>query len=201
MSETAELQDQKPEGEQEQKINVDEISMELERLKQSNQRLLEESKTWKGKYQGIRSSVEQQETEKLQQSNDFKGLWEKSQKEIDDLKEMANSSKKAQLETSLKYEVAKNAKDADDMDILLAAIKAKKSDHLGYDRETSKWQGVDSAIEDLRKSNPGLFVSDRPGMINGRPQSAVPKEKTVEEKIAENPTAVLNDAITDLLKI
>jgi len=196
----AEKQEVKPEGEQEPKVDVDALVKRMESLESSNQRLLTESKSWKAKYQNVNSEVEKKQTEEMQQANDFKGLWEKSQVDIAELKDIVKDTKRSSLETTLKYEVAKNAKDAEDTDILLAAVKMKKKDLLGYDKETETWKGVDSAIDELRASNPGLFIQDKPGMINGRPKSTIPKEKTVEEQILEDPTAVLNEAITELLK-
>ncbi len=196
----AEQQVQKPEGEQEQRVDVGELTARLERLEKSNNRLLDESKSWKAKYQSVRSEVEEQQTQQMQEANDFKGLYEKTLEKAQSLEEMIKTEKKSALENTLKYEVAKNAKDAEDTDLLLAAIKLKKKDLLGYDGENGVWKGVDEAVDELRVSNPGLFVQDKPGMINGRPQSAVPKDKTVDELIDEDANSVLNIALKELLK-
>ncbi|MEE8323966.1 MAG: hypothetical protein V3R57_10120, partial [Candidatus Bathyarchaeia archaeon] len=138
-------------------------------------------------------------TQVLAEKNDFKVLWEKSQQEIGALKDELIDSKKNSLETALQFEVAKFGKDAEDTDILLAAVKTKKRDVLGFDKEAKKWQGVDVAVEELRKSNPGLFKSTVPGMETGRPGSAVEKEKTVEELINEDPMAVLKTQLAKIL--
>ena len=196
----AEEQLQQPEGEQEQTIDADALVQRLEKLENSNKRLLDESKSWKAKYQGVRTEVEQQQTEQMQEANDFKGLYEKMVDKVNILQDEIRSEKKGSLESTLKYEVAKNARDADDPDLLLAAIQLKKKDVVSYDREHGSWVGVDDAINDLRKTNPGLFSQDKPGMISGRPGSAVPKEKTVDEMITEDPNSVLNTALGQLLK-
>lgn len=197
---TAEEQVSKPEGEQEQKVDVEELMSKVERLEKSYNRVLDESKSWKAKYQGVKSEVEEQQTQQMHESNDFKGLYEKTLQKAQSLEEMIKAEKKSALENTLKYEVAKNARDAEDTDLLLAAIKLKKKDLLGYDGENGVWKGVDEAIDDLRVTNPGLFVQNKPGMVNGRPQSAVPKEKTVDELIDEDPNSVLNVALKELLK-
>lgn len=200
MSENVEGQDQTPEMEsKEPEVNVSELVSRVERMEQSNKRLLDESKTWKQKYQNVRSEQEEKETQVLAEKNDFKGLWEKSQQEIGALKDELIDSKKNSLETALQFEVAKFGKDAEDTDILLAAVKTKKRDVLGFDKEAKKWQGVDVAVEELRKSNPGLFKSTVPGMETGRPGSAVEKEKTVEELINEDPMAVLKTQLAKIL--
>jgi hypothetical protein len=172
----------------------------MERLEKSNQRLLDESKTWKARYQSIKSESEEKQTQQMQEANDFKGLYEKTLEKAKSLEEAVKLEKKTALENTLKYEVAKNAKDAEDTDLLLAAIKLKKKDLLGYDSDNGLWKGVDLAIDELRVSNPGLFVKDKPTMINGRPQSAVSKEKTMDELIMENPNSVLNSVLSELLK-
>ena len=196
----AEEQVSKPEGEQEPKIDVDELTAKVERLEKSYNRVLDESKSWKAKYQGVRSEVEEQQTQQMHESNDFKGLYEKTLEKANHLEEMIKSEKKSALENTLKYEVAKTARDAEDTDLLLAAIKLKKKDLLGFDSENGVWKGVGEAVEELRVSNPGLFVKEKPGMVNGRPQSAVPKDKTVDELIDEDANSVLNVALKELLK-
>lgn len=200
MSEVVEGQSTEPEKvEDKETVDVETLTQRLEALENSNQRLLSESKQWKNKYQSVRSEADKKEQEAMAQSNDFKGLYERSLSQIDELKNELVGEKKGKLETGLKYEVAKYGKDAEDMDILLAAVKTKKRDVVGYDTEADSWRGVDSAVDELRKSNPGLFRSSVPGMENGRPRAAVPKEQTIEEKIAESPNGVLEDALKALL--
>lgn len=196
----AEPQESKPEGEQGRDERLDEAWENIERLESSNRRLLDESKSWKTKYQGVQSKVEEQQTAQMQEKSDFKGLYENQLEKVETLQGELRSQQKNGLESTLKYEVAKYAKDAEDTDIVLAALKIKQKDLLGYDRESGTWKGVNDAVDALRVSNPGLFIKDKPGMINGRPQSAVPKDKTVDELIQENPNSVLTVALEELLK-
>lgn len=193
-------EEQKAPEQVKESMAAEELLARMERLEKSNQRLLDESKTWKAKYQSIKSESEEKQTQQMQEANDFKGLYEKTLEKAKSLEEAIKLEKKTALENTLKYEVAKNAKDAEDTDLLLAAIKLKKKDLLGYDSDNGLWKGVDLAIDELRVSNPGLFVKDKPTMINGRPQSAVTKEKTMDELILENPNSVLNSVLSELLK-
>ena len=172
----------------------------LDRLEQSNQRLLDESKSWKSKYQSVKSQAEERETEAMKQTNDFKGLYEKTLEQVDALKTGLVSEKKDNLEKTLRYQVASSAKDAEDMDLLVAAVKMKKKDLIAYNGDNGKYDGVDDAINDLRQTNPGLFSVNKPSMMGGRPGSAISKDKSHEERLAENPRAVLNDEIAELLK-
>lgn len=202
MSEAVEGHDTKPEGEQEQKtVNVDEVLGRLETLEKSNKRLLDESKTWKSKYQSVKSEVEEREHTQLRESNDFKGLYEKTLEQVSTLKDELKGVKMNSLETSLQYEVAKHAQDARDVDLLLNAVKTKKQGLLGYDKEANQWKGVDIAIDELRtdRNTDFLFKRDTPGHEDGRANAIVPKEKTIDEIIDEDPMAALRSVIGDVL--
>lgn len=179
--------------------DANELMERLERLESSNQRLLDESKSWKSKYQQTKAEIEQQETQKMQQSNDFKGLYEKAQQEINSLKATHEDERRNSLKATLKYEVAKNARDAEDVDLLISALTAKQGS-LAYDKESKHWEGVESAIGELRKEKPFLFSKERVGMANGRPADNPPKEKSAREKLAEDPNAMLNEVLSNFLK-
>jgi len=199
MSENVEGQDQQPEQVTEPAVDVEALVQRVEALENSKDRLLQESKQWKAKYQSVKTEAENKEHEAMAQNNDFKGLYEKTINQVEELKNQLVQEKKSKLEAGLKYEVAKHGKDAEDVDILLAAVKTKKRDVVGFDADAGAWQGVDSAIDELRKTNPGLFKHSVPGMETGRPNAALPKEKTIEERIVETPNGVLEDALKELL--
>lgn len=200
MSENVEGHDQVPEGDEVRKVqqvDVDALTERLEKLEQSNKRLLDESKSWKAKYQSVKSDVEERENQALKESNDFKGLYEKTLAQVEELKNNYHEVQKASFDTALKYEVAKHGSDAEDTDILLAAVKTKKRDLLGFDKDLKQWKGVDLAIDELRTSNPGLFRRNVPGLENGRPQTNVPKEQTLDDRIADDPMSVFKEVLKD----
>lgn len=203
MSEAVEGQNQMPEGEQarEQLPNVDVKGLisRLDQLEKSNARILDESKMWKSKYQSVRTEVEQKEKEVLEQNNDFKGLYERTLAQVNELKGQVTSLTEDKYGTALKYEVAKYGKDAEDMEILEAAVKTKKRDLVGIDKETGQWRGVDLAVEELRKSHPGLFSQMTPGHESGRPNAIVPQEKTLDERINEDPSGFLRESLKNFL--
>lgn len=199
MSENVEGHDAKSEGKEKEQVDTQDLVQRLEGLERSYNRVLDESKTWKSKYQNAKAEADKREHAQLEESNDFKGLYEKTLAQVDDLKTLVQQEKKSKLETSLKYEVAKHGKNARDLDILLAAVKTKKKDLLGYDAENEQWKGVDVAVEDLRRMGLGLFEDNTPGMESGRPQAIVPKEKTVDDLIEEDASAVLRDALKQIL--
>lgn len=175
-------------------VDVNEMMARLEKLESSNSRLLEESRTWKSRYQQTKAEIEQEKTQKMEQSNDFKGLYEKAQQELAAANQAREDEKKESLRATLKYEVAKNAKDAEDVDLLIAAITSKQGS-LAYDKENRHWEGVESVIGEIRKEKPFLFNRERVGLANGRPSNEAPKEKSAREKLAEDPNAMLNELL------
>ena len=179
-------------------IDVNELAQRVEQLESSKARLLEESKTWKSKYQSAKAEQEQKETQAMQESNDFKGLYEKAQQDVMELKQRIESDKTESLKSSLRYEVAKNAKDAQDVDLLVNVVAG--SDLIAYDHEAKQWKGITDAVGAARKEKSFLFDRERVGLANGRPANEPPKEKSVREKLAEDPNAVLNDVLGKFLK-
>jgi len=193
MSEQVEAQVPSPELDQNQNVDVSDLTSRLEALENSNKRLLEESKQWKSKYQTVRSEVDNREREALESQNDFKGLYERAMSEQEALKSQLTENKKKNLRTSLQYEVAKHGSDAQDVEILLAAVQTKKKDLIQYDNEDGSWKGIDLAVDELRKSHAGLFKQDLPGFESGRPSTVKVEEKTVSELLREDSNAVLKD--------
>jgi len=201
MSDQAEPQGQNPEqgnGGNEPQINVSELQARMERLESSNSRLLEESKAWKNKYQNVKSEAEERETLAMQESNDFKGLYEKAQNELAEMKQAQAEVKRDNLKSSLRYEVAKGAKDSLDVDMLVNYVAG--SEFIAYDQEAKQWKGIDDAIGAARKEKSFLFDRERVGMANGRPSDQPPKEKSARERLADDPKAVLNELLQTYVK-
>ena len=183
---------QTPDGEQ--ATSAEELQTRLDKLEAHNRNLTNDLKQWRDKAKTTRSEMEERENERLKEANDFKGLYEKSMEQINDLKSQINDEKKVNLKKSFHLEVAKHGADAQDPDLLVAALNSK-SDRVAYDKEANKWEGIPEAITELKTEKPFLFVSDKPSMVNSRPQAIQEKEKSIEEQIQENPGALLDMAI------
>jgi len=188
--------DKKPELEKKNDDAINSMTARLDQLESSNKRLLEESKAWKSKFQNVKSEVEQRETDQLKENDDFKGLYERKSQEVEDMKGELLSSRKSGLKSTLKYEVARHAKDAFDVDTVIYNL-SKKSDSFAYNKEESSWEGVGEAINDLRKDQDYLFSKDKISMETGRPAKV--KEKNTEQVIDENPSAALNSLLEKML--
>lgn len=174
----------------------DDVLSRLEKLESYNEKLLSETKQWRQKYKGLKTEVEEKDTMRMQEGNDFKGLYEKTLEELSVTKATVAEKERSAIKSSFKYEAAKYAPDTVDSELLIAALNSKKN-VVAYDSEEG-WKGIDSAIGELRKEKPYLFNSEKMGMINGRPQAVAVKEKTIEEALDEDTSGVLAGALSQL---
>ena len=185
---------QTPDGATEQTANVDELMSRLDKLEAHNRNLTADVKQWREKAKSARTEMESKETERMQEANDFKGLYEKSMEQINELRSQINDEKKVNLKKSFHLEVAKYGADAQDADLLVAALNSK-SDRVAYDKDANKWEGIPEAISELKSEKPFLFRQEQPTMVSSRPQQIVDKERTLEDEIRDNPSAVLDAAL------
>jgi hypothetical protein len=79
-----------------------------------------------------------------------------------------NKIKKATLKEKLKFDVASHAKDAIDINDVIQLLPR---DMIQIDEENLIVQGVDVAVEQLKKSKPHLFGNNKKGtgMVGSRP--------------------------------
>ena len=186
--------DQAPEGVAESNLDVNELMGRLDRLEAHNKNLTADVKQWREKAKSARSEMESKEMERMKDDNNFKGLYEKSMEQINELKSQINDEKKVNLKKSFHLEVAKHGADAQDADLLVAALNSK-GDRVAFDKDANKWEGISEAIAELKSEKPFLFKSEKPAMVNSRPQQIVDQERTWQDELKENPAALLDAAI------
>jgi len=185
-------QDEKP------TVDVEALMGRLDKLEAHNQNLSRDVKEWRTKYKGLKSEAEEKEVNEMQQSENFKGLYEKQQEKVLELQESMNSMRKNSLKSAFKYEVAKHAPDAQDTELLIAALQ-KKQDKFAYDNDNSKWEGIDSALDEVRSETPFLFKQEKVQMVNGRPAKITEeKPKTVDEMDKSEIMGSLKDDFAEL---
>lgn len=174
----------------------DDLLKEVERLRQSKERLLAESKAYKSKYQEMRSAVDKAEEDRLNASNDLTGLLELEKKKKEEAEEKYEKLRKDNYRKSLIVEVSKHAKDAHDVNDIFSNLN---SDLVKYNEETNSFDGVKENIEQLRSNKSYLFGSNEiPGQASGRPSPE--KQKTFEEIIKDDPKHALESVLGDFLK-
>lgn len=186
-------QDQQP-GEVTPEVDLDELISANEKLESYNQKLVNEAKQWRQKYKGLRNEVESQETKVLEETENYKGLWEKANQKAQTLESRVNDIKKQSAKTTLKYQVAKYAKDARDIDDVISAIN-RMPGSVVWNEESGEFEGLDDAIGTIRKDKEYLFDKEKVGFVGGRPGSIIEKEKPFEEKFKDDPDAVWEEAL------
>lgn len=159
----------KVEANAEAEVSIEQLMEEVGRLKQTNERILSESKDWKAKYQGIRGEVEQKEKHELESKEQWKELLEKERNEKFEIQDQLKGMRKKILGKSLKFELAKNAADAEDIDLLAQALPESM---VEINEENLTIGGIKDAVDHLRKEKPFLFKKQSaPKMVNERPQA------------------------------
>ena len=149
--------------------SADDLIARIEKLEATNNRLLTESKEYKTKYQKVRSEVESKERTELESKEEWKELLEKEREEKFRINEQLHSIKKNTLKSQLRFEIAKNAKDAYSIDDIARMIPMSD---LEVDEDNLSVHGVTEAIEKLRKEKTYLFQNEKTAkMVTERPSA------------------------------
>jgi len=152
---------------EEQEIDVKSMLERLNQLEGSNQRILEESKGWKSKYQGLRTDVEQREAKKLEESENWKELLEIEKNKAHELNGQLSHFKKESLKQKIHFEAARHASDAFDINDV---INNMPRDVLAIDEESLTVSGIEEAISLVKEKKPWLFDNKKAhGQTTSRP--------------------------------
>ena len=143
-----------------------ELIAKVERMESTNQRLLDESKDWKSKYQGMKSSQEEQERKRLEKNDDFKSLLEKEQEAKASLVKRLNSTEEKLFEKSINFEVRNLVPNAHDVNDIVSNLKFGQDD---IDMENFTVKNLAERIDDVIKSKPYLVKQSAPRMTNEMP--------------------------------
>ena len=182
----------------EQTIDVEALAKRVEQLESSKNRLLEESKSWKEKYQGLKGHVEKEQESKLTENEQWKELVEIEKNKRFELESKVKDLTTLTMQKDLQYKVASLAKDAHNVDDVVTAIS--RSGLLDIDKETGSIRGIEEAYNKVREEKPYYFnTAKKSGMSAGKPDNMLPKEKTLDEQIAEDPNAMLANVLKDLV--
>ena len=180
----AEVQNQNNDTVENNSGNTEDLLKRVEMLERTNTRLLEESKGYADKYRSLRDGVEKEKKQKLEQEENWKELLDIEKNKTHDLAQSLETTRKQVLMEKLHYEVAKHAKDAHNVDLV---IKAIPRDMISINEEDLSIKGVDDAISFLKEKESYLFDHKKStGQPSLRPSANSGKlsygEMTKEEK-------------------
>lgn len=178
-----------------QEFDVKKILAQMEQMQKTNERLLEESKTWKSKYKGLSTDVEQKQKADLEKTENWKDLLEIEKNQKMELKSQLQDTRKAVLQKELNFKVASVAKDAFDVNDIITSLP---KDILAIDEENLSVTGVEEAVNMVRENKPWLFQKEnKSGMSSARPAGDGGKRGYDELTDAEKEKA-FGDALSQL---
>jgi hypothetical protein len=179
-----------------QEFDAQSLLVRLEKLEGSNNRLLEESKTWKSKYKGLSSDVEAREKAELEKTENWKDLLEIEKNKRSEYEMQLKDTRKTVLQKELEFKVATMASDAIKV---TDVINALPRDMLTIDDEGLSISGVEEAVNHVRENNAHYFKSDnKTGMSSARPNGVTGK-KTYDEFSNEEKDLAFAKALEGLI--
>lgn len=162
-----------PQGEGQTTSTVQSGSLEdrLSQLEKTNQRLLNESKDYKTKYQSIKDEQDKKEKENLTQKENWKALLDKERQERDAERSQFQTFKKHNLSKLLEYEILKHAPDVQDVNLVKQALPVDMITAFEEDNEI-KFSGIKEGLEKIKKEKTFLFKAQNiPQMTSAKPGS------------------------------
>ncbi len=171
---------------------MESMQAKMQQLSNTNERLLNESKANKNKYQGLKAEVDAKEKQQLIDSENYKELLEIEQNKLFDNQEKMKALKKKVINANLRSEVAKYAKDAYDIDDIINSLP---KDMLNVDEENLIVNGIEEGVSQVRKNKSHLFnTGPKPhGMGQERPEGykEEKQELTLEDALKQGFNAKL----------
>ncbi len=176
------------------KVDVNSLQEQLNQLKQTNERLLNESKENKNKYRALRDEVEVKQQKNLEEDERWKELLDIEKNKNHEITSKLDSMINTALKKEVQFEVAKYASDAYDLNDIVSNLP---SDLVKVDKENLSVAGVQEAVAKIKEQKPHLFKPEKPAqMIGNRPTPGDMKPKTFKEM-----SSVEQDAeLVELLK-
>jgi hypothetical protein len=183
--------------EQSEQVDINKVMSDLDALKKSNERLLEESKDWKKKYQSVSTEKSSIEKQRLEKEGNFQQLLETEKSERLELEKKLKEREKTLLKTQARSLLAEFAKDAHDLGDLL---KLDEVSMIQYDEEnlTVIKDSVLKFVSTVKEKKPWMFGGNKiPSSASGVPTSA--PTKTVGEMNSNERLQLMKNSLKSIL--
>jgi hypothetical protein len=177
-------------------LDIAAIMARVEKLEGSNGRLLEESKAWKSKYQGLSHDVEAKQKADLEKTENWKDLLEIEKNKRSEFESQLRETKKSVLQKELGFKVASIAKDAHDVNDIISSLP---KDMIAIDEESLTVSGISEAVNYVREAKPWLFNKEnKSGMSSARPEGVAGKQ-TYDELSNDDKDAIFRKALEGMI--
>lgn len=179
-------------------VDIEKVMQELNEVRATNERLLNESKEWKSKYQSSAKERENIEKAKLEKEGNFQELLEKEKSERLNLEKKLKDRESSLLKTQARALLAEYAKDAHDIGDLLRLDEVSS---IQYDEENLSVvkESVKDFVSSIREKKPWMFGEKNiPSSTDGAPSSNVNKSFT--QMTSKEKEAAMKASFANILK-
>jgi len=178
-----------PEGDQETTLEslqakLEALQADLKSTADAKERILAESSGYKARAQKAEGELSNKEKESLQAQGKTTELLALAQRERDEAVNKTKALENSLLKQKLHSEVAKHAKDAHDVDMILKVQDNRDLLSVGFDDENLPFaSGVENYVNKIRETKPYLFhKASLPSTETGSPKAgSLPAEVDSEK--------------------
>jgi len=180
-------------------VDIEKVTQELNELKATNERLLAESKDWKGKYQSTANEKTEIEKSRLEKEGNFEALLEQERGERLKTESALKSREKALLKTQARALLAEYAKDAHDIGDLLRLDEVSAIEYDEEKLEVVK-DSVKTFVSSIREKKPWMFGEKNiPSSTDGRPTQQL-QNKSTGDMTAKEKQEAMKSSFANILK-
>ena len=176
-------------------IDVEKLIAENQTLRASKERILEESKGYKNKFQESETILKQKETVELERQGEFEKLLQQAREEKADLVSKMGVLKQKTILGNIKGALSTSARDAADVDLLL---RLPEADMITYDEDSLSvdQESIESMLTKVRADRSYLFQPKKMAtQATGNPVGS----ESVGPTIIQNNADIKNAKTSDLL--
>lgn len=140
----------------EQQVDVNQLLERVKTLEASKERILEESKGYKAKFQEATGKLEQINTKQLEEQGNYEQLLKQAREDNARLSGELETSRKNNLLSNIRTTVSNKAPNVRNLDLLMRTDEAKL---IQYDEETMEvdLNSVETFLATSKEKNPFLF--------------------------------------------
>lgn len=166
----------------EKEVDYKSLVEELESIKASKDRILQESKDYKAKYKELAAEKEEREKIELEKKGEYEKLLKKERESRIERERQLEDMRVKTVESNTRIMVQDLARNAYDIDDVLSVGNPSL---LELEEETLRptAQSVEEFVNDVRKRKPHLFSKSLPKNQDTYPKGEVPIKKTNPEDV------------------
>jgi vacuolar-type H+-ATPase subunit I/STV1 len=197
MSENTQEVENTPNGNDE-----NDLAAQLEQLKSTNERLLAESKKHKtrmSEVEEMRQKLEAYEQEKLEQKGNYQEMLERERQKARELEQKMRQKDDMILQSNVFNSVANYAKDAHDINDLLAQKDYAKLIEVDEDSLQPTPDSVKKFVDSLKNDKKYLFKGQKvASMADAKPSTESPRTKTLAQMTDTERKEALKSSLSQL---